>query len=98
MPNQPAKADDPFKGMKTGGWTKYGGPSLGMRKEKIVGRWCCQACGEEVPAELKPFLFKIYKNEFLRLCNNCMSLATQQQGISIIRFEKVLEIVRTKRD
>lgn len=92
MPNKPAASNDPFKGIKTGRWTKYGGAIGGLLKERIQDTWFCQSCGEEIPAELKPFLFEMYPGDFIRICNVCESKVVQTKTINI---RTVIKIVRT---
>lgn len=98
MPNQPAQLGDPNRGRKTGAWTKYGGASLGMIKERLGEEWCCQACGDDIPSELKPFLLEFHQNDFIRVCNKCISIAMRQEGSSFVRFTSLIRVVRSKRD
>lgn len=99
MPNMPAKDNDPFKGIKTGGWTKYGGERYGLKKEAIEDTWFCQACGMELPKELPPFLFEIYPQEYIRVCNICENLINRVgvRNNSTITFRRVT-VLRRKRD
>ena len=76
MSNQPAALDDPLRGKKTGKWTKYGGAIGGLRKEHIEDHWYCQVCGDELPEEIKPFLFEMYPDDFIRICPNCTHVAS----------------------
>lgn len=92
MPNQPARDDDPMKGHKTGGWTKYGGGRYGIDKTKLNKSWACQACGKKQPKELKPFLFMFSKGEYLRFCNTCFAIS--RTGLV---FRQIIKIVRRTR-
>lgn len=78
MANQPAALDDPLRGKKTGKWTKYGGAISGLKKERIEDHWYCQICSEEIPAEIKPFLFEMYPDDFIRICPQCTHTASAQ--------------------
>ncbi len=92
MPNQPAAKDDPLRGKKTGKWTKYGGAISGLRKEKIDDHWYCQICSEEIPAEIKPFLFEMFPDDFIRICPSCTHVAS-----SMTRTVTVHQIIRITR-
>jgi len=83
MPNQPARFDDPLKGLKTGKWSKYGGAIYGLKKERVVGTWFCQTCGCEMIEEIQPFLSEIYPGEFIRLCPPCTHVAKKTASIAI---------------
>lgn len=99
MPNMPAKKNDPFKGKRSGKWTKYGGAVYGLRKEKIIGNWTCQLCAETNPVELKPFLFEIFPGDYIRICNMCQFLVVKHKASNkTITFRRVIKIVRNKRD
>lgn len=92
MPNHPAKRNDKFKGIKTGGWTKYAGARFGLVQSKPDDIWYCQACRHEQPGSLPAFLLEINpkEKEFVRVCSNCFHLA-RQNGYS---YHKVSLIVR----
>ena len=98
MPNMPAKSSDPFKGKKTGKWTKYGGAVHGLVKEEIKDKWYCQSCGEEMPKELKPFLFELYPGDFIRTCNSCMNAMHKEKTEPIIIYKRTVTIFRHTRD
>ena len=91
MSNQPARYDDPFKGLKTGKWTKYGGSISGLKKERVKDTWFCQTCGCEMIEEIKPFLFELYPGEFIRLCPPCTHIATaEKKTVSIAATMKIV--------
>lgn len=95
MPNQPAKKDDPLRGKKTGGWSKYGNARYGLVREDLGEEWSCQACGNTIPRELKPFLYEIYKDEYIRMCNKCLyesKKISNEQNFTVYR--RVIKIVR----
>lgn len=95
MANQHAAKDDPLRGKKSGKWSKYGQPKYGLVKEAIDGEWCCQACGKTIPATLKPFLYEIFEDEYIRVCNVCMYMSakiSKEQSFLIIR--RVIRIMR----
>ncbi len=93
MANQPAAPNDPLKGKKTGKWTKYGGAISGLVKERIEDHWYCQVCGEEIPVEIKPFLFEQYPGDFIRICPVCTHIASQET----MEVETLIRIVRIER-
>lgn len=93
MPSQPAQKEDPLKGKKTGKWTKYGGPVYGLKKEKIVDTWYCQLCGDEMPAEWKPFLYELYPDDFIRVCNSCMQ--EQLKNKKVVTYRKKVTVIKT---
>lgn len=75
MPNKPAAVDSPFKGIKTGRWSKYGGARRGLEHSKSDPTWCCQICGEEQPMSLPGFFIKHPTGEYLKICAKCFSKA-----------------------
>lgn len=94
MSNMPAKPNDPFKGKKTGKWTKYGGAVHGLVKEEIKDKWYCQVCAEEQPKELKPFLFELYPGDFIRVCNLCIHEAYREENEPTIIYKRTVKIFR----
>jgi hypothetical protein len=98
MANQPLDSNDPLKGKKTGKWTKYGGAVHGMVKESIQDKWYCQSCGEEMPEELKPFLFELYPGDFIRICNLCMHAMHKEKNQPVIIYKRTVTIFRKTRD
>ncbi|MDQ3159350.1 MAG: hypothetical protein M3P98_04440 [bacterium] len=96
MPNQPARLDDPLRGLKTGKWSKYGGAISGLKKERIEDLWFCQICGCEIPQEIKPFLFEIYPGDYIRICPPCTHTASQTK--QTVTIETIIRIVRIDRD
>lgn len=93
MPNQPARKDDPLRGKKTGKWTKYGGSISGLLKAHIEDHWYCQVCGDEVPEELKPFLFEIEPGEFIRICPSCThEICTMTYKTSITQIIRTIRV------
>lgn len=97
MSNCPAKPNDPFKGKKTGKWTKYGGAIHGMVKEAIDEKWYCQTCASENPKELKPFLFELYPGDFIRVCNLCINKINQLKDEPTIIYKRTVQIFRHTR-
>ena len=90
MSNQPARFDDPLKGLKTGKWTKYGGSISGLKKERVKDTWFCQTCGCEMIEEIKPFLSELYPGEFIRLCPPCAHVA--KKTVSSVATIKIVRI------
>lgn len=54
------------------GWSKYGGPNMGLVKQEN-DTWYCQSCGEEYPEEMSPFMMPMddTMREFIRICGIC---------------------------
>jgi len=98
MANQPAHKNDPLRGKKTGKWTKYGGAIYGLVKEKIIDEWYCQICGKSIPAELPPFNYELFPDEFIRICNICYCNLNNMGGAESIRISRVIKITKIKRD
>lgn len=98
MSNMPAKPNDPFKGKKTGKWTKYGGAVHGMVKEEIQRQWYCQSCSQEMPKELKPFLYELYPGDFIRICNLCIHEMQSQIDDPVIVYRRTVRIFRHSRE
>lgn len=99
MPNKPAAKDDPLRFIKTGGWHKYGEPREGLVKPNKVDawgfkRWNCQACGEELPAEMPSYLMEYEINSFLRICPLCEHTARTN---NIINFYPLVKLVRVEK-
>lgn len=93
MPNQPARDNDPFKGVKTGGWSKWGGARQGLIREK-TDTWFCQVCGQEQPAELPPYFFQLYPKEYLKICAKCRKKTLDLKITKTQTLIKVTRIVR----
>jgi hypothetical protein len=93
--NMPAAKDDPLRGKKTGKWTKYGGAISGLVKAQIEDCWYCQVCGEEIPKEIKPFLFEQFLGDFIRVCPSCTHVIAKLPPT--IEVETVIRIVRLER-
>ena len=96
MANQPAALDDPLRGKKTGKWTKYGGAVYGLVKERIDEQWSCQTCGQDIPEEIKPFLFEMWPGEFIRICPPCTNKITKMHHT--VSVEQIIQRVRIVRD
>lgn len=76
MPNKPAQKDDPFKGIKTGSWSKYGGGRYNLIRSQADPTWCCQACGEKQHITLPGFMVQDeVSGEYLKLCAKCFRIA-----------------------
>jgi len=93
MPNKPAAKNNPFKGKKSGKWTKWGGYVHGLVKSNN-DTWFCQSCGVESRSELKPFLFEIYPGDFVRLCNICYATALKDK-LGVNEEDNVIILRRT---
>lgn len=96
MANQPARPDDPLRGKKTGKWTKYGGAVYGLVKERIEEEWTCQTCANDIPAEIKPFLFEMTEGEFIRICPACTHKASRMPYT--VSVQQIIRVVRIRRD
>lgn len=72
-------------------WAKYGRYITGTENRVPNADWCCQACGEQQPYDIDPFLFQKEKNEYLRICSLC-----QRQVVvhAIINFDRLIRICR----
>lgn len=78
MPNKPAHKDDPFKGIKSGSWTKWGGARRGLIHSQAEELWSCQLCGEQQPMSLAGFFIEDEVcGEHLKVCALCFSKARQ---------------------
>lgn len=94
MPNKRAHIDDPFKGIKTGGWTKHAGGRLGLIHSKEEETWACQACGKEQPSSLPGFLLELFPKakEYVKVCASCFHLA-RKNGYSYHRIVVIVRVV-----
>lgn len=70
-------------------WSKWGGINLGI--DKIEGNWYCQACNEEQPEAIEPFLFPMTDREFIRICAKCEHVKRKN---NVIAYEVLIIIVR----
>jgi hypothetical protein len=75
-----------LKGL-TGGWSKHGGASDSLIKEKIHGEWNCQSCAKIQPESLNPYIFQ-YGDLFLRVCNKCINNGC----VILLKRKMVMEI------
>ena len=89
MPNKPAQIDDPFKKVKTGGWSKHGGARLGLIHSQAEDTWYCQSCRVEQPKTLPGFLLEFLPSEFVRVCASCFHKA---RGKEYSYHKVVLEV------
>lgn len=92
MPNQPSAPDDLLKGKKTGKWSKWGGGEFGVDRQQLNDTWYCQACGQECPKEIKPFVFET-RSGFVRMCNRCTHVSRkvdQREGYVYINVVKIV--------
>lgn len=90
MPNKPAQESDPFKKIKSGSWTKYGGGRLGLIHGQPRTTWHCQACGDEQPTGLPGFMLALIPGEYVKVCSNCFSKARRVE----YSLTRVIKIVR----
>mgnify|MGYP000854481860 CR=1 FL=1 len=76
MPNHPAQANDPFKGIKSGSWSKYGGGRRDGLIRSVDTVWACQCCAEKQPKDFPGFFVKDeVTSEYLKLCAKCYKKA-----------------------
>lgn len=75
------------------GWSKWGGANKGLEYGSKNGNWHCQICGEEQPAELRPYFFPLDKElrNFLRICINCQHKVMK---FNIHRVDRLIDMVR----
>jgi len=74
LPNKPAHPDDPFKGIKSGSWTKWGGKRQGLIRSQSQDIWCCQLCGKEQPQSIAGFFLRDEAtDEHLKCCASCFN-------------------------
>lgn len=77
------------------GWSKYSGGWYGYASHNhIKDEWACQACGEPQPESLKPFMFKIFPREYVRICATCLHVSKKKK---IVKYTKLIRIVRKQR-
>lgn len=93
MPNKPSNLDDPFRGIKSGGWTKHAGGRQGLIHSQEEETWTCQACGKAQPRALPGFLLEVFPNsrEYVRVCASCFHLA-RQNGYSYTRVTIIVRV------
>lgn len=93
MSNQSAKENDPFKGKKTGGWTKYDGARHGLERSQAEETWTCQACGHEQPTALPGFMLELApkSQEYVKVCADCFHIA-RQYGYSYRRITLIVRL------
>lgn len=84
--------DDSIK--KTGTWSKYGGGEYGVVRAEIEHEWSCQLCGAKQPRMLRPYLYQIFGNEYLRVCSVCYQLIQQSKNQDLA---KLMQQAREKR-
>ena len=78
MPNKPLPQDDPFKGLKSGSWTRWGGARNGLIRASGP-TWCCQLCAEDQPKHFPGFFVRdVESGEHVKVCAKCFALARQQ--------------------
>ena len=92
MPNQHLAQDDPLRGKKVGGWSKWGGDRHGLLREETP-TWMCQACGEEYPSTIPGFMCEFLTNEYAKICAKCQNISNTQQ---ISGFYVLVKVVRKK--
>lgn len=91
MPNKPARKNDPFKKIKSGSWTKWGGGRIGLIHSQAQDTWFCQACAEEQPQELPGFLLEAPSGDFVKICAKCFSKARKIH----YSYIEIIKIVRS---
>lgn len=54
------------------GWTKWGGPNMGLVKEEL-DEWYCQVCSSRQTRALPAYMIPLDKSErdFVRVCSLC---------------------------
>lgn len=92
MPNKPAAFDDPFKKIKSGSHSKYGGARFGLIHSEAQPTWNCQCCGEEQPQALPGFLLEFALGEYARICAKCFQMSktvsySYHRTVTIVRLE-----------
>lgn len=91
MPNKPSKEGDPFRGIKTGSWTKWGGGRNNLIRSQSEKTWCCQLCGEDQPMSLAGYFLKDeLSGEYMKVCSKCYSVS----NTTCFSFRKTMVIVR----
>lgn len=93
MPNKPLPKDDPLKGIKSGGWTKYGGGRHLLETEKTE-TWFCQSCGEEQPIVLAPYFHEIFPKDFIKICAKCRNKVLTKHVYSYTTLVRITRIER----
>lgn len=73
MPNKPARKNDPFKKIKTGSWTKWGGGRFNLIHSQGEETWFCQSCGDEQPMELPGFMLESHSGDYVKVCAKCFA-------------------------
>lgn len=90
MPNKPAAKNDPFRKIKSGSWTRWGGARLGLIHSQSEDTWFCQSCSEEQPQELPGFMLEADSGDYVKVCAKCFSRARRLH----YSFKSVIRIVR----
>lgn len=81
-----------IEGNEKYGWTKWGGGWYGYASHnKIRDEWACQACGEKQPEELKPYMFKLFDREYVRICAICKHISKAKR---IKTYHVLIRVVR----
>lgn len=75
------------------GWTKWGGPNMGLVQKNLTETWFCQACKEEQPDDLTPYMFEFVEREYIRICSKCHHIRLTHD-IQPLQFSILLEFVR----
>lgn len=70
-------------------WTRYGGADKGLLSR--TPEWVCQACGEQQPQGIDPYLFPIALREVVRICPLCQSIVSRD---GIENFSELINLVR----
>jgi len=76
------------------GWTKWGGSNFGLVQKNLTETWFCQACKEEQPDELTPYMFEFVEREYIRICSKCHATRLKQ-NIKPLEFARLISVVRT---
>jgi len=75
------------------GWSKWGGPNMGLVQKNLTETWFCQACCEEQPDDLSPYMFEFVEREYVRICSKCHAIRLKE-NIQPLEFEKLCDLVR----
>lgn len=75
------------------GWSKWGGPLLGLVQEDLTKEWICQACGEKQTDKLSPYMYEYPQGEYIRICSKCHYIR-QKEHVEPCQFALLLYIVR----
>ena len=74
------------------GWSKYGGPNMGLIKEELEV-WFCQCCSREQTKAQGQFMIEItlHTREYARICAVCRNYVLENR---ITTFRQLLRRAR----